>query len=364
MSDAIARPVAAPAAAGADPFAGRPVKVSCRALWKVFGPRPEAIVGSELATLSRAELLERTGCVAAVRDVSFDVRVGELFVVMGLSGSGKSTLVRCLSRLIDPTAGEISIDGRDVRALDAAGLRELRRHTVSMVFQHFGLLPNRRVIENAAYGLEVRGVDRPARLSRAQEVLNLVGLQGFERSWPHELSGGMQQRVGLARALATDPDVLLFDEPFSALDPLIRRDMQEEMCRLQEQMHKTMVFITHDLSEALRLGDRICVLRDGAVVQIGTPEQLVGEPADDYVRDFVRDIPRDRVLTARSIMRPPENGESGDGPTAAPGTVVHDLLPLVGADDRPVCIVDDDEIVGVVDRAAVLSAVYGAPIQR
>ncbi|WP_438874467.1 quaternary amine ABC transporter ATP-binding protein [Symbioplanes lichenis] len=278
--------------------------ISVDHLWKVFGPRPERIPGSELAALPRAELHARTGCVAAVRDVSFEVAAGEVFVVMGLSGSGKSTLVRCLTRLIEPTAGDIAIGGDPVRALSPRRLRELRRHRVAMVFQHFGLLPHRRVLDNVAYGLEIQGTGRADRHRRAAEVLDLVGLAGHEQRYPDELSGGMQQRVGLARALAGDPEVLLFDEPFSALDPLIRRDMQAEVRRLHAEVGKTMLFITHDLAEALTLGDRIAVLRDGALVQVGTPEQLVGSPADDYVRDFVRDVPRADVLTLRWIARP------------------------------------------------------------
>ena len=241
---------------------------------------------------------------AAVRGVSFDVWPGEVFVVMGLSGSGKSTLVRTLIRLIEPTAGTIEIDGRDVVDASHDELLALRRHTSSMVFQHFGLLPHRRVIDNVAFGLEVQGVSKPERHARAAEVLRLVGLEDVANQFPDQLSGGMQQRVGLARAFAVDPKVMLFDEPFSALDPLIRRDMQDEVIRLQAETGKTMVFITHDLPEALRLGDRIAIMRDGRIVQLGTPEELVGSPADEYVANFVRDIPRSHVLTLSWIMRP------------------------------------------------------------
>jgi glycine betaine/proline transport system ATP-binding protein len=268
-------------------------------LWNVFGPKPERVVGTPLGDLSRAELRERTGCLAAVKDVGFEVEAGEVFVVMGLSGSGKSTLVRCLTRLIEPTSGEISVDGEQVRAMNARRLRDLRRNRVAMVFQHFGLLPHRSVLDNVAYGLEIQGVSRAERHRRAGEMVALVGLDGHEHQFPEQLSGGMQQRVGLARALAIDPAVLLFDEPFSALDPLIRRDMQAEVRRLHAEVGKTLVFITHDLAEALSLGDRIAVLRDGELVQVGTPEDLVGAPADDYVADFVRDVPRSDVLTLR-----------------------------------------------------------------
>jgi glycine betaine/proline transport system ATP-binding protein len=249
-------------------------KVSCQGLWKVFGPHAERVIGSPDAELSRDELLAKTGCVAAVADVSFEVAEGEIFVVMGLSGSGKSTLVRCLTRLIEPTAGRLELAGVDVLGCSAEDLRELRRRRVSMVFQHFGLLPNRRVRDNVAYGLEIAGVDRRERGERADELIDLVGLRGFEGSYPDELSGGMKQRVGLARALASHPEILLLDEPFSALDPLIRAEMQAEILRLQRQMKTTMVFITHDLREALQLGDRVAVMRDGRVVQTGTAAQL------------------------------------------------------------------------------------------
>lgn len=279
--------------------------ISVRGLWKVFGPKADQVPDSEeLSGLTRRELMDRTGCTAAVRDVSFDVAPGEVFVVMGLSGSGKSTLVRCLTRLIEPTSGEIVFEGEDIRDADEKRLRELRRSKFSMVFQHFGLLPHRRVVDNVAFGLEIRGLGRAERMRRALEVVELVGLSGYENSYPDQLSGGMQQRVGLARALAGDPDVLLFDEPFSALDPLIRRDMQNEVIRLHHEVGKTMVFITHDLSEALKLGDRILIMRDGKTVQCGTGDELVGAPADDYVRDFVKDVPRGDVLTLRWIMRP------------------------------------------------------------
>ena len=270
-----------------------------------------------MPTCSRKELQAKTGCVAAVKDVSFDVKPGEVFVVMGLSGSGKSTLVRLLTRLIEPTAGTIIIGGENVTEADENQLRELRRNHVAMVFQHFGLLPHRTVIDNVAFGLEVRGVAKDERRTKAQEMVDLVGLSGNEESFPDQLSGGMQQRVGLARALAVDPALMMFDEPFSALDPLIRRDMQNEVIRLHEEVGKTMIFITHDLQEALKLGDRILIMRDGEIVQIGTPDEVVATPADDYVRDFVSDVPRSHVLTLRWVMRDPREGESLEGPVAA-----------------------------------------------
>jgi glycine betaine/proline transport system ATP-binding protein len=332
--------------------------ISVRGLWKVFGPKAERIVGSPEADLPRAELEASTGCVVAMRDIDMDVLPGEVFVVMGLSGSGKSTLVRCLTRLIEPTAGTVLIAGTDVTAASREELLDLRRHRVSMVFQHFGLLPHRTLIDNVAFGLEVQKVGKAERRAKAEEVLGLVGLGGLGGRRPDQLSGGMQQRVGLARALATDPDILLFDEPFSALDPLIRRDMQDEVTRLRSEVNKTMVFITHDLSEALRLGDRIAIMRDGRFVQVGTPEQVVGMPADDYVRNFVRDVPRSHVVPVESVMGPPSSGDHAG--TVVLGTKVRDVVRLVATSDLPVRVVDaDGAAVGSVDRVAVLSVVAG-----
>ncbi|MFJ9039160.1 glycine betaine/L-proline ABC transporter ATP-binding protein [Streptomyces sp. NPDC102406] len=331
-----------------------------RNLWKVFGPRSERVPGdAELTGLSAAELRSRTGCTAAVRDVSFDVRRGEVFVVMGLSGSGKSTLVRCLTRLIEPTSGSLSIDGEDVCAMDKSRLRALRRHRAAMVFQHFGLLPHRTVLDNVAYGLEIQGVGRAERRAKAREVVAKVGLEGLESRRPGQLSGGQQQRVGLARALAVDPEVLLFDEPFSALDPLIRRDMQEEVVRLHREEGRTMVFITHDLNEALRLGDRIALMRDGRIVQLGTPEEIVGEPADDYVREFVRDVPREQVMTVRRAMRPADTDERGRGPEIAPDATVSQAIEAVARSGFAVRVMDDGRCVGVVDHERLLGVVAG-----
>jgi glycine betaine/proline transport system ATP-binding protein len=333
--------------------------IRARGVWKIFGPGADRIIGTPDAGLSRRELREKTGCVAAVRDVSFDVWPGEVFVVMGLSGSGKSTLVRTLIRLIEPTAGEIEIAGRDVMKAGRAELRELRRHSVAMVFQHFGLLAHRRVIDNVAFGLEVQGVGKAERHARAHEVLRLVGLEDVANQFPDQLSGGMQQRVGVARAFAVDPDVMLYDEPFSALDPLIRRDMQDEICRLQAETGKTMIFITHDLAEALRLGDRIAIMRDGAIVQLGTPEELVGSPADEYVANFTRDIPRSHVLTLRWVMREPGPDEPTDGPRLDVATTVRRAVPVIAASEKPVCAVENGRVVGLVDRDTVLAAIAG-----
>ena len=331
--------------------------VSCRNVWKVYGPKADRVVGTSDADLPRQELLAKTGCVVAVRDVSFDVAQGEVFVVMGLSGSGKSTLVRMVNRLHDPTQGQVLIDGEDVVALDDERLREVRRRKVGMVFQHFGLFPHRTIAENVAFGLEVQGVGRDLRLATAEKVLGTVGLDGWGASYPDELSGGMQQRVGLARALANDPEILLFDEPFSALDPLIRRDMQDQMITLQRDLKKTMIFITHDLAEALKLGDRIAIMKDGVFVQVGTPEEVVATPADDYVAEFTRDVPRAHVLTARSISRPirSDNGHDFAGDVPA-DTVVQELIAGLAASDRPLRVVDGGEVVGQVDRAAVMAA--------
>jgi glycine betaine/proline transport system ATP-binding protein len=337
---------------------GEPL-IRAEGVWKVFGPHADRIVGSPDADLPRRELRAKTGCVVAVRDVSFDVWPREVFVVMGLSGSGKSTLVRTLIRLIEPSSGTIRIAGQDVMGASSSELRELRRHSVSMVFQHFGLLAHRRVIDNVAFGLEIRGVPKPERQTRAEEILRLVGLEDTAHMFPDQLSGGMQQRVGVARAFAVDPAVMLYDEPFSALDPLIRRDMQDEVCRLQYETGKTMVFITHDLPEALRLGDRIAIMRDGEIVQLGTPEELVGEPADEYVANFVRDIPRSSVLTLRWIMREPEEGDAQDGPRLDVRTTVKNAVPVIAASEKPICAVEDGRVVGIVDRVAALNAIAG-----
>ena len=333
--------------------------ISVRNLWKVFGPQADKIVGTPYAALSREQLLADTGCTAAVRDVSFDVAEGEVFVVMGLSGSGKSTLVRCLTRLIDATSGEVIIEGDDVVKANDKQLRHLRRTEFSMVFQHFGLLPHRKVIDNVAYPLEIQGVKKEDRYSRAEEVIQLVGLAGYAQSYPEQLSGGMQQRVGLARALVVDPDVMFLDEPFSALDPLIRRDMQDEVIRLHRELGKTMVFITHDLSEAMKLGDRIAIMRDGAVVQMGTAMDLVLHPADSYVEDFLRDIPKSHVLTLETIARPLRDGESGDGPAVPGDTIIKEATTQIIASVAPVRVMRDGALVGYVGSDDVLSLIAG-----
>jgi glycine betaine/proline transport system ATP-binding protein len=331
--------------------------LSVDSLWKIFGPRSDKIIGTPDADLSRAELKAKTGNVVGVKDVSFDVAPGEVFVIMGLSGSGKSTLIRLLTRLIEPTAGRVVMGGRDVVSASASELRELRRTHTSMVFQHFGLLPHKQVIDNVGYGLEVRGVSRKERRAKAAEVVELVGLKGYEKSYPDQLSGGMQQRVGLARALANDPQMLLFDEPFSALDPLIRRDMQNEVIRLHHELGKTMVFITHDLQEALKLGDRILILRDGEIVQVGTPDEVVGQPADDYVREFVSDVPKSHVLTLKWVMREPTDEVAADAPVLPCDTIVREAARVVLAHRGPVRVCEGERIVGIVDDEDILRVV-------
>jgi len=281
------------------------VCVGVKELWKIFGPDAEQLLHSEGRFDSKEKILEETGCVVALRDIAFEVRRGEFFVIMGLSGSGKSTLIRCLLRLIEPTAGQMLINGNDICSYNELQLMELRRHTTSMVFQHFGLFPHRSVIDNVAYGLKVRGVGVEQRYERAREVIVKVGLKGWEDYLPSALSGGMQQRVGLARALATEPEILLMDEPFSGLDPLIRRQMQDELAELQAEVQKTIVFVTHDLHEALKMGDRIAIMRDGEIIQIGTPEDIITVPSDAYVREFVQDASPAKVLTAGTIMEQP-----------------------------------------------------------
>lgn len=345
-----------------------PPKLDCRGLWKVFGPRPAAVVADlqsaetprdSLAAPSKDSVLAQTGHVVAVRNVSFQVFPGETFVVMGLSGSGKSTLLRCLPRLIEPTAGTLRVDDVDITQADKHTLRELRRHKMSMVFQHFGLFPHRTILDNVAFGLEVQGQKKAQRYAKARAALELVNLAEWETRYPDELSGGMQQRVGLARALAVDPEILLFDEPFSALDPLIRREMQDELLSLQARMHKTLVFITHDFAEAIRLGDRIAIMKDGEFVQIGSAEEVVLHPANDYVAEFTKDVPKAKVLTARAIMQPL--------PATPPETTrsilmtlkLDELIPILASSDVALPVVDEnDRLVGCIDRTTLMLALH------
>lgn len=384
-------------------------RIACLNLWKIFGPHADKIIESADHDMTKEDMLSKTGHVIAVKDVSLEIYEGELFVIMGLSGSGKSTLIRCINGLVEPSDGKIFVDGEEVNTLSGVGLRELRRKKLSMVFQHFALFPHRSVIENVAYGLEIQGVDRGERSERALKMLELVGLKGWENSEIDELSGGMQQRVGLARALAVEPEILLMDEPFSALDPLIRRQMQEEFIKLLSVVHKTVLFVTHDLNEALKLGDRIAVMKDGEIVQVGTPDDIVLNPVDDYVTEFARDVPKAKVLWAKTIMEKPgavvsvgvgieqalqvmdekkvshlfvtdEDGKlkgvvslndtrdavqrgsmdlnqiiSTDFPVTKPSRIVEDLVPLAADSDIPIVVTDSKrKLLGIISRGTLL----------
>src|SRR5919106_4153219 len=327
------------------------VKLACEHVWKLFGPAPERFLRAHPDALP--EQLAAAGLIGAVQDVSLAIAAGEIFVIMGLSGSGKSTLVRCLSRLVKPTAGTVVFEGRDLLKASEKELIEIRRHKMGMVFQHFALLPHLTVLGNVAFPLEVQGVDRAGRERRALEVIELVGLKGRERYYPRELSGGQQQRVGIARSLAVEPEIWLLDEPFSALDPLIRREMQDEFLRLQSVLHKTIAFITHDFDEAVRLADRIAIMQDGAIIQIGTPEELATAPATAYVAEFTRDIPRAKVLSVRSVMTPAQIGEFA-GEVAAT-TKIEGIARKVIDAGRPFAVTDEQgAVIGQLERGAVL----------
>lgn len=326
--------------------------LTIRNVWKVFGGKADRAIDLAAEGRTRAEILKDTGCTIGVRDVSFDVSSGETFVVMGLSGSGKSTLIRCIAQLTDVTQGNVYLDGDELTSMNQEQLREVRRKKLSMVFQHFGLFPHRRVVDNAAYGLEVQGVSKEDRHKRALEVLDVVGLHGWEYHYPQQLSGGMQQRVGLARALTVDPEVLFFDEPFSALDPLIRRDMQDELIRLQAEMQRTLVFITHDFAEAIKLGDRIAIMKDGEFDQVGTAAELITQPATDYVKEFTNDIPKAKVLTVGDVMTESDGTEDR---IVTVDTSIEEVIPSLLNDPAPMGVVDQHgTTVGVVDRDAVV----------
>ena len=273
-------------------------------LWKVFGRDPKRVLSSKYRDLGKDEIQKKTGCVVGLREISLEVMKGQFYILMGLSGSGKSTLIRNLIRLVNPTSGTIEVNGQNVTKMNQEQLMQFRRKTFGMVFQHYGLLPHMTVLDNAAYGLKVRGLPKGERYAKAMQTIETVGLKGWEDYYPGALSGGMQQRVGLARALANDPEILLMDEPFSGLDPLIRRQMQDELVELQDRLQKTIVFVTHDLHEALKLGDQIAIMRNGGLVQVDAPEEIVTNPADEYVKEFVRDASPAKVLTAGNIMEP------------------------------------------------------------
>ena len=336
-------------------------KISCKNVWKIFGPDPRSILNDGYQNMSRSKVQEETGHVVAVKDVSFSIQKGETFVVMGLSGSGKSTLVRCLTRLIEPTDGQIFIDDTNIVNISSSELTNLRRHRMSMVFQHFGLFPHRRVIDNISYGLEIRGTPKDERLNKSLEVLKLVGLDGWENNYPRELSGGMQQRVGLARALAVDPEILIFDEPFSALDPLIRREMQDELLKIQEKLQRTMVFITHDFLEAIKMGDHIAIMKDGEVSQVGTPEEIVANPKDQYVKDFCEDVPKYKVLSAGKVMRKDCCNQSKElfknkSDCILDNSKIETLIDKLVESDKiyPVVCSETGELLGEIDRSIVM----------
>ena len=339
--------------------------IEIKNVWKIFGNNSkEALNAIQNEHISKQEALEKYNSVIGVSDVSFNVKKGEIFCVMGLSGSGKSTLVRHINRLLEPTSGQILINNEDVMKFDAKSLQDLRNKKIGMVFQNFALMPHRSVLDNIAMPLEIRGISKNDRLDAANKILDIVELQGWGNKFAHELSGGMQQRVGLARALAADPDVLLMDEPFSALDPLIRRQLQAEFIKLSKQMKKTTVFITHDLDEAVRVGHRIAIMRDGKVIQIGTPEEIVMKPADDYVADFVKGISRLKIVQAKSIMQPVEKFEKEFGSIDKNLESVHEnillnkLIEKSSIKDEPILVINNEnKNIGIITQADLLKAV-------
>ena len=336
--------------------------IRCSGVWKIFGARAkQALAAVRERGIGKLQVKEEFDCALGVADATFEVREGEIFCIMGLSGSGKSTLIRHINRLIEPTDGEILIDGEDIGKLPAEQLRRLRSHKIGMVFQNMALLPHRTARENAALALEIRGIGKEERTAAANKALTEVNLNGWEESSPDELSGGMQQRVGLARALAADPGILLMDEPFSALDPLIRRQLQDQFLDLSQRMRKTTVFITHDLDEAIRVGNRVAIMKDGALVQIGTPEEIVSSPADDYVADFVAGISKLHLITAARIMEPPAGGTAAaaEGPTAPPSADLDELVNLSVDTMHPIVIKTDGKVVGIVTKKTLLRGIQG-----
>ncbi len=333
--------------------------ISCRNVWKLFGADPLGLLKQHSGNPS-VEAIAESNHIAAVRNANLEVHRGEILVIMGLSGSGKSTLVRCLSRLIEPTSGEIFFQGKNLLEATPTEMIEIRRHKMGMVFQHFALFPHRTVVQNVAFPLEVQGVKRAEREAKAMEIIELVGLKGRERYYPRELSGGQQQRVGIARSLAVDPDVWFLDEPFSALDPLIRREMQNEFLRLQNMLHKTIVFITHDFDEAIRLADRIVIMYEGAVDQIGTAEELLSNPATDYVREFTKDVAREKLLTVASIMSAGRSADTGDGVSVGRDEKLAAVAGKVIRHGAPVPVIDDAGTpVGVITGDCIVDALYG-----
>jgi glycine betaine/proline transport system ATP-binding protein len=345
----------------------KPDMIVLREVWKIFGDKADAaMIAIQEQNLSKNEVLSKFDCVVGIADCSFSVKKGEVFCVMGLSGSGKSTMVRHLNRLIEPTSGQIHVLGRDMLALSDSELRGMRAREIGMVFQHMALLPHRTVRDNVAFPLQIRGESKARRWEVSQNCLFMVNLEGYEDRFPDELSGGMQQRVGLARALASDPEILLMDEPFSALDPLIRRQLQDQFMELSKKLHKTTVFITHDLDEAIRIGDRIAIMKDGRIVQIGTPEEIVTKPKDDYVRDFVDGISKLKLVFANSIMvpfsefKPTIDQDLESAPRASSEASLDDLIDISAATTQPVVIQDRDaRDIGVVDKTTLLKGIQG-----
>ena len=334
------------------------VKLDCRGVWKLYGPNPTAFLNKHGGNPDQ-DAMNKAQIIGAVRDANVQIHEGEIFVIMGLSGSGKSTLVRCLSRLVEPTAGHVEFEGRDLLSMSESELIDVRRKKMGMVFQHFALLPHLTVLQNAAFPLDVQGVDRKTREARAHEMVELVGLKGRENYFPRQLSGGQQQRVGIARSLVAEPDLWFLDEPFSALDPLIRREMQDEFMRLQSMLHKTIIFITHDFDEAIRLADRIAVMKDGAIVQTATPEELILNPATDYVEEFTRHIPRAKVLRLATVMSPgaPEGNYAGD---LQGGLSVADTVDQIEAESRPFRVINKKgEAIGTIDARTVIDVLIG-----
>ena len=335
----------------------RSVKFKCSNVWKLFGTGAGTFLGRYPSPTEHD--IQREGLIAGVQDASFEIAEGEIFVVMGLSGSGKSTLLRCMSRLIMPTSGEINIDGVNLLDISERQLIELRRHKMGMVFQHFALLPHLTVLGNVAFPLEIQNTGADERNRRTMEMIELVGLKGRENYYPHELSGGQQQRVGIARSLAVNPEVWFLDEPFSALDPLIRREMQNELLRLQSLLRKTIVFITHDFDEAIRLADRIAIMKAGKVIQIGTPEELVLAPADDYVREFTSEIPRAKVLSVGTVMSKP-SGDEVRGADIFPDSRIESVAPEVISRDRAMAVLDDSgKVVGRLEPGHIIPVLAG-----
>jgi len=338
--------------------ASQPVQIACRNVWKVFGRNAEAFLRGR-AENPAADELAAADLIGAVQAVSIEIHRGEIFVIMGLSGSGKSTLVRCLSRLIEPTAGEIIFEGRDLRKATERELIEIRRHKMGMVFQHFALLPHQTVLGNVAFPLAIQGIDRATREARARKIIELVGLKGRELYFPRQLSGGQQQRVGIARSLAVEPEIWFLDEPFSALDPLIRREMQDEFLRLQNLLRKTIIFITHDFDEAIRLADRIAIMKDGAIIQVGSPEDVVTRPATEYVREFTRDVQRAKVISARALMRPATPGVRYASQVQA-GARIASFAAQIVADDQPFGVIGENgQLAGEIHRDAVVALLAG-----